>query len=284
VSQITLTESSTEISGRRGLAGLRILVAEDNEINQLVINDMLKNEGAVVTLVGDGTLAVEAVETNSNGVDLVLMDVQMPVLDGRAATRRIRELAPHLPVIGQTAHALAEERALCLEAGMIDTLVKPIDHEALVAIILRNIPALSRLTPAPAKEGASAAKAVQVNSVHSEKQIDWQQIERTYAGRERFIAKLLTIALENWHDGPAKLRQAAALNDYVRLREIAHRLKGSVGNLFATSLAQTASQLEIAAHDHLATTPALAIAVASQTEDFLAEIRHHFEITSTKPS
>jgi PAS domain S-box-containing protein len=284
VSQITPTESSTEISGRRSLARLRILVAEDNEVNQFVIDDMLKNEGAVVTLVGDGKLAVEAVETNSNGFDLVLMDVQMPVLDGRSATRRIRKLAPHLPVIGQTAHALAEERALCLEAGMIDTLVKPIDHEALVAIILRNIPALSRLTPAPAKEGASAAKAVQVNSVHSEKQIDWQQIERTYAGRERFIAKLLTIALENWHDGPAKLRQAAALNDYVRLREIAHRLKGSVGNLFATSLAQTASQLEIAAHDHLATTPALAIAVARQTEDFLAEIRHHFEITSTKPS
>ncbi len=118
------------------LAGLRLLVAEDNEINRLVIEDMLTAEGARVTLVGNGRLAVEAVTADPDAWDAVLMDVQMPEMDGLEATRHIHGLAPDLPIIGQTAHALEEERAKCLAAGMVGQVSKPISHEDLVAAIL----------------------------------------------------------------------------------------------------------------------------------------------------
>ena len=117
------------------LNGRRLLVAEDNEINQLVISDMLTSEGADLTLVSNGREALEAVERAPHDFDLVLMDVQMPEMDGLEATRRLRALAPELPIIGQTAHALNEELEKCLQAGMTDTLTKPIDHEQLVDMV-----------------------------------------------------------------------------------------------------------------------------------------------------
>ncbi|NVZ08462.1 response regulator [Allochromatium humboldtianum] len=125
-----------EMPGR--LLGRRLLVAEDNEINQLVIEDMLTSEGAILTLADNGREAVEMVARTPEAFDLVLMDVQMPEMDGLEATRRLRTLAPELPIIGQTAHALNEELEKCLEAGMTDTLTKPIDHEQLVEIVLSH--------------------------------------------------------------------------------------------------------------------------------------------------
>ncbi len=125
-------------SGAR-LAGLRVLVAEDNEVNQLVLEDQLCSEGAAVTVVGNGREAVDCVREHGAGAfDVVLMDVQMPVMDGHEAARRLRAIAPGLPVIGQTAHALDGERAACLAAGMVDHLAKPIDPERMVASILRH--------------------------------------------------------------------------------------------------------------------------------------------------
>ncbi|WP_186343051.1 hybrid sensor histidine kinase/response regulator [Allochromatium palmeri] len=118
------------------LAGLHLLVAEDNEINQLVIDDMLTSEGARLTLVSNGREALEAVERAPHGFDLVLMDVQMPEMDGLQATQHLRALAPELPIIGQTAHALKDELEKCLQSGMTDTLTKPIDHAQLVDIVL----------------------------------------------------------------------------------------------------------------------------------------------------
>jgi PAS domain S-box-containing protein len=118
------------------LGGIRILAAEDNEINQVVLESTLRNQGASVTMVGNGHLAVEAVAQDPDAFDVVLMDVQMPVMDGHAATRAIRDLAPWLPVIGQTAHALAEEHRKCRESGMVDSITKPLDHKLLVATVL----------------------------------------------------------------------------------------------------------------------------------------------------
>jgi CheY-like chemotaxis protein len=118
------------------LAGLSILVAEDNEINQRVLEANLVDEGAVVVFAGDGRDAVQRiVENGPDAFDLVLMDVQMPEMDGYEATRRIRELAPDLPVVGQTAHVCDEERAKCLSAGMVAHIAKPIDPRQLVSVI-----------------------------------------------------------------------------------------------------------------------------------------------------
>jgi PAS domain S-box-containing protein len=122
------------------LRGLRILVAEDNEVNQLVLERALRLEGAEVVLVDDGRQAVaRVVDAGAEAFDLVLMDIQMPEMDGHEATRRILEIAPRLPVIGQTAHAMQDEREECLASGMVDHIAKPIDFRRLVEVILRHV-------------------------------------------------------------------------------------------------------------------------------------------------
>jgi len=126
-------------TGMQPLAGLKILVAEDNEINQEIMQANLTEDGATVTMVGNGQLAVDAVRNNPpDSFDIVLMDVQMPVLSGLDAARQIKEHAPALPVIGQTAHALAQDRADCLAAGMVDYIAKPINPALLNALILKH--------------------------------------------------------------------------------------------------------------------------------------------------
>lgn len=121
------------------LLGLSILVAEDNEINQEILRDNLSDDGATVSMVDNGQLAVDCVRDHPPGTfDVVLMDIQMPVLNGHDAARQITALAPGLPIIGQTAHALAADRDDCLAAGMIDYIAKPIDPARLNALILQH--------------------------------------------------------------------------------------------------------------------------------------------------
>ncbi|HYR25021.1 MAG TPA: ATP-binding protein, partial [Aquabacterium sp.] len=122
------------------LAGLRVLAAEDNPVNQMVLKEFLRMEGARVTLVDNGQSAVDTVaQQGAAAFDVVLMDIQMPGMDGYEATRRLRGLAPDLPVIGQTAHAMPEEHAKCLGAGMVDLVVKPIDFAQLVETVGRHV-------------------------------------------------------------------------------------------------------------------------------------------------
>jgi PAS domain S-box-containing protein len=119
------------------LAGLRVLVAEDNEENRQLLDEMLRAEGCAPVLAEDGARAVAlARERGAGAFQAVLMDVSMPVMNGLEATRRILEIDPDLPVIGQSAHVLDEERAECLAAGMREMLAKPIDFETLVRTLL----------------------------------------------------------------------------------------------------------------------------------------------------
>ena len=121
------------------LQGLRVLAAEDNAVNQLVLGELLAIEGAQVTMSDNGAEALVRLQTQGRkAFDVVLMDIQMPGMDGYEATRQMRAFAPDLPVIGQTAHAMAEEHHKCRDAGMVDLVVKPIELESLVATVLRH--------------------------------------------------------------------------------------------------------------------------------------------------
>ena len=134
-----LPEMASEQRTSRRLEGLRILVAEDIDINRMVLAELLGDEGATVSFAEDGEQAVRAIrEQGPQACDIVLMDVQMPVMNGLEATQRILELAPGLPVIGQTAHALSEEREACQASGMVDHIAKPLDPELLIASILKH--------------------------------------------------------------------------------------------------------------------------------------------------
>jgi CheY-like chemotaxis protein len=120
---------------RRSLHALRILLAEDNEVNQRVATTLLERMGHHVDVVPDGKQAVAAIEHAA--YDVILMDCQMPEMDGYAATRAIRGMqqGASLPIVAMTAHAMPEDRRRCLDAGMSDYLAKPISGERLCALL-----------------------------------------------------------------------------------------------------------------------------------------------------
>lgn len=129
--------------GRGRLRGLRLLAVEDIEINRFLLTRIFEQEGAHFHFEENGRDAIEALsgpgssDDKPRDYDAVLMDVQMPLMDGYEATRRIRLIKPTLPVIGLTAHSLPEERARCLESGMVAHLSKPVDVDELVGAVLR---------------------------------------------------------------------------------------------------------------------------------------------------
>lgn len=130
--------SGTDPSHAR-LRGMRLLVAEDNPVNQIVIEGLLSMEGATADVVDDGLAALERVQAQGESpYHLALLDVMMPGIDGYETARRMRLLDPGLPIVGQTAHALQEDREQCLAAGMADRLTKPIDTDELVRAVLRH--------------------------------------------------------------------------------------------------------------------------------------------------
>ena len=133
---LTNSRGCPETSNQRPLQGLRLLVAEDNELNRAILAEDLEFLGAEVIMVGDGQAAVDAVRDHgAQYFDAVLMDIQMPVMDGFAATAAIHQVVPGLPVVAQTAHAFEQERAHCLEAGMVAHVSKPIDCAELAKTI-----------------------------------------------------------------------------------------------------------------------------------------------------
>ena len=114
------------------------MVADDVSVNRTIVEALLEAEGATVSVATNGAEAVDAVlRCGSEPFDIVLMDLEMPEMDGRQATRRIRDSFPTLPIIGLTAHASDSEREKSLASGMNDQLVKPVMPEDLVAAILR---------------------------------------------------------------------------------------------------------------------------------------------------
>ncbi|OYU45317.1 MAG: hypothetical protein CFE44_08135 [Burkholderiales bacterium PBB4] len=143
------------VSTPKRLQGLRLLVVEDNKINQLVAHGLLTKEGADVTLADDGQQGVQAVLQASTPFDVVLMDIQMPVMDGYTATRTLRERPElqSLPIVAMTANAMASDRAACLAAGMNDHVGKPFELDHLVATLLHY----SGRNPLPEKELVDAS-------------------------------------------------------------------------------------------------------------------------------
>jgi CheY-like chemotaxis protein len=131
----------TQYSVREELKhSVRILLAEDNPVNQKLTALLLKKAGYVVTVAGDGIEAIDLFRANPNRFDLIFMDVQMPTMDGLEATKRIRAHGfTDIPIIAITAHVMANDRQRCLDAGMNDFITKPIKREAVFAMIRKTV-------------------------------------------------------------------------------------------------------------------------------------------------
>ncbi|MEO0035926.1 MAG: hypothetical protein RLZZ501_1949, partial [Pseudomonadota bacterium] len=244
------------------LAGIRVLAAEDNEVNRLVLAEMLALTGAGLVEAGNGREALAIVERDGAAAfDVVLTDIQMPEMDGYDLARRLGALAPGLPVIGITAHALPEEEARCRAAGMVAYVTKPVHLDRLVEVIRAQV---SSVAPAPAAVAPAG--------------VDWAALSHHYQGREEFIARLAATVCDAHAGTAAALREAGRVGDAAALSALAHKVKGTAGNLHAEPLRRQATEVErlarsgaVPAVELVAAADGLAEAVAA----LVAEVAAH---------
>lgn len=244
-----------------------ILVVDDHPINRTMMCLQAKSAGLPIEACDDGAAAVTRVA--AGGVRLVLMDCQMPVMDGYEATRAIRRseagTAHRLPIIAVTAHAMAENRQRCLEAGMDDFLAKPITQEQLVLTIKRWLAAPVQ-TEVAAGEGHTKSGAI----------LDPQPllaIEQSAAGSGRMLAGILMADLQPFAEA---VQQHLGGDDLAGLGQRAHKLKGASGSLGAMELYQACSDLEQEARRSDRAACARAAAVALQSVDRLRPVLSTF--------
>ena len=225
----------------------RILVAEDNTVNQEVAVAMLEMLGCRVELAGDGRAAHEAVART--GYDLVLMDGQLRGLDGSQATAEIRRLeaqnasARRLPIVALTARVVEGDRERCIEAGMDDYLGKPFKRDALEVLLRRWLEAAS---DAP---GAGSEGAGQPEETGAEDPLDRATLDALrdlqMPGRPSVLANVVHAYLESSADLLGELRDAAEARDVEALRRAAHALKSSSRNVGAHTLGGLCERLEV---------------------------------------
>jgi len=234
------------------LAGARILLVEDNELNQEVAVSLLAETPLIVDVADNGQIALDKLAATD--YDLVLMDMQMPVMDGITATQEIRRQArfAELPVIAMTANAMAVDRERCLAAGMNDHLAKPIDPDALLATLTHWIKPRVRPdgssaeppgtpAPAPARTGDGGFKAAALAGIAG---LDAAAGLRLARGRESLYLKLLRKYVASQQDFIAQLDAALGRNDRPTAIRLAHTLKGVSGQIGAGTLRTLAELLE----------------------------------------
>lgn len=225
------------------IKGARILLAEDNELNQQVATELLHDAGFEVDVADNGKIAVELVSTRP--YDVVLMDMQMPEMDGVEATIKIRALPQlsKLPVIAMTANAMSADRERCLAAGMNDFVSKPIEPEELWR-------ALTHWIPPRAISASAAAVTQQVEAADAFPSVieglDMAAgLRRVLGKRPRYLAMLRGF-VANQGDVASQIKQALANQDFSTAERLAHTLKGLAGNIGATTLQLESEKLEMA--------------------------------------
>jgi CheY-like chemotaxis protein len=222
-----------------GQRKLRLLLAEDNVVNQRLAISLLKKRGHQVVVVGNGREALDALD-DGPPFDAVLMDVQMPEMDGFAATAAIRarevDTGAHTPIIAMTAHALKGDRERCLAAGMDGYVTKPLRPQELFEV-LEDLPVASVVGAASAESTAGPAV------------FDRDAALDRMDGDVDLLKELVGLFLDECPQRMAEIREALTRRDATKLRHAAHTLKGSVGNFGAREAFEGARQLETIAQE-----------------------------------
>ncbi|MET3106329.1 PAS domain S-box-containing protein [Oxalobacteraceae bacterium GrIS 2.11] len=240
----SLKRQKAQIWNRR-LAGLRILVAEDNRINQQIARELLELNGAAVEIAVNGAHAVDQALASKPSV--ILMDMQMPDMDGLEATRRILTHADmqSIPIIAMTANAMSKDREACLAAGMVDHIPKPINVEHLIQTILRHV------TPEPLTASASTP------ALHAgARLVDVDLAVHRLGGDRQFYEKVIDAVRNEAPVQLKELRKFLAQGDFDGVARSLHTFKGLVATLGAEDLAQRAAATEkLIRQDELAALP-----------------------------
>jgi len=225
--------------------GGKLLLVEDNPTNQKLAVTLLQKAGFSVDVAENGLLAIKALETKK--YSLVLMDVQMPEMDGLEATRRIRLLEngeTHTPIIAMTAHAMKGDRDRCIGAGMDDYVTKPLEPKEVFAAIERWLQSSQSVTP--------ITEEAKVENIDDENQlrpvrgtIDLEKALPRFGDDREFFVEMLEEFIQGLPDRCKKLKEALNLGEVDELSRQAHNLKGAASNFSAEPLTSLAKQLEL---------------------------------------
>nr|WP_202423879.1 PAS domain-containing protein [Duganella margarita] len=280
------------------LNGMRILLVEDNEINQEVAEYMLLHAGAAVEVAANGQLAVELLAAATDRYDVVLMDVQMPVLNGYDATRAIRgQGLLTLPIIAMTANVLEDDRRRAAEAGMNAHVAKPIDVEELISVLTRlvTIRDASRdmVAAVPAKAPHAIPTASLMPPLSPLPGIDVDAALGRLGGNYEALTGLLKRFEQSQGGAVSEVRQLLSANQRQQAAQVLHRLRGVAANLGASDVARLSASAEAALHDitadSLAVPSALnrleqALDLVARTARTLASPQHAMATSNTQPS
>jgi two-component system sensor histidine kinase/response regulator len=234
------------------LRGARILLVEDNDINQQVARELLEDAGLVVDVADNGQIALELVQKFS--YDLVFMDMQMPVMDGVTATREMRkqERLEHMPIVAMTANAMEQDRRKCMEAGMNDFLIKPIDPQDMWSILVRWVRPRRAAPKAATLPQAQPVAAIQGSAPagdglpHGIAGLDTALgLSRMMGKKPLYLAMLRRYAVGQ-QDVVRDIRQALAAGDIATAERLAHTTKAVSGNVGAIVIQERATALEAA--------------------------------------
>ena len=233
---------AADFSGR----GARVLIAEDNTTNQLVALGILKKFGLAADTVANGAEAVHVLERVP--YDLVLMDVQMPEMDGLQATARIRDprsavLDHDVPIVAMTAHAMQGDREQCLAAGMDDYVAKPVEPRALAEVLARW------LGPDTTDAVATAVEEVIDVTESTLPVLDRETLVERLFGDPDLVAEILDVFRDDVPSKLTGLRDALAQSDVETVTRLAHTVKGAAANVCAEALREVAMQVEHASRE-----------------------------------
>ncbi|NYZ16695.1 response regulator [Azospirillum sp. RWY-5-1] len=264
------------------LAGMRVLLVEDNAVNQEVARELMEGAGLSVAVADHGAAAIERLRREA--FDAVLMDMQMPVMDGIAATIAIRAEGswPGLPIIAMTANAMEDDRRRCLEAGMDDHIPKPIDPAELYATLARwraSGPAVATRRVDTGRPGDVAPDAPPAKAEdHFAALAGVFDVEAALGrtlGRATLYERLLRRFAADQAAGPDRLREALAAGDPARAEFIAHTLRGTAAQIGAVRVQAAAAVLEATLREGRTPEPDAVQAFATAMADAVAAIHRH---------
>lgn len=271
--------------------GSSILIAEDNQVNLQVLCEIVSEFEFNIDTASNGAIALD--KARSGKFDLVLMDMQMPEIDGLQATKRIRTLPgwEHIPIVAMTANAFREDRDACLSAGMNDHLAKPIEPKILFSMLLKWLPVKNenannaRRNVSP---GAKSAKQKSSTSFNQNKN-RFEALEKLSMHRPGAVRRILEQILVQHANDEMQLQIFLANQDWKACFSIAHSIKGMAGQIGATGLQKAAMVPELLWRKNEPVTTALVDKLIVQLNDTLQDVKNYLEhsveapVATTKP-
>lgn len=238
IPRMAIEHETGAIIGIEGIKGARLLLVEDNKINQLVVMANLQDQGLIIDVVENGQAAVEKIKSASSAYDLVLMDIEMPIMDGYQATQILRSDSrfKEMPIIAMTAHALLADKEKCLAVGMNDFVPKPVEARELYAALIKWIkPTIRKVAPHDRGKQKFAEEP-------------WDQMPERLAGIDLDTAlsrvqgnsglfkRMLRNFLDEFENVGAKLQDYLQANRFEEARQLIHTLQGVCANIGAHDL------------------------------------------------